>query len=275
MTPAATYPLLDHGYQDEWIGAPDGTRQTLKSPIKRSLDWTELRVLDPSRGELAKQIACVRMVAEALPDVPLIVTVYSPLAQAARLADDGMLLRDLRRQPDRLRTGLNVLAESTLRFVDALKSLSGIAGIYYVIEHAHYDALSEAEYAAFGLADDQKILEMLPRHWWLNLVHLSGESPMFRFAAHYPVQGINWQDQCGRPALADSRTQIRGAAVGGLDVVQHLLRGTPAIIRDCVRAAITQMSAHRLILAAGGPVLATTPLSNMRAVREAVERVSG
>lgn len=272
LSPAASYPLLDYGYQDEWQGAPDGSRVMLRSPIKRSLDWTELHALDPARGELAKQVACARMVTEALPGVPVLMTVYSPLAQAQRLAGDA-LTRTLRRQPDRLRTGLNVLTESTLRLIEALRMLPGIAGVYYVVEHAHHDALAEAEYAYFGLVDDLKILEALPRHWWLNIAYLRGEAPYMPLLSQYPVQAINWHDQHAMPTLVDGRLLLRGAACGGLDATRHLLRGTPATVRDAAYTAITAMNGRRLILAAGGPLLATTPLSHLRAVREAAERV--
>jgi uroporphyrinogen decarboxylase len=224
MTPSPSYPLVDYGYQDEWQGAADGTRVMIKSPVKRSLDWTELRTLDPARGELAKQIMCLRLVIEALPNVPILMTIYSPLAQAHRLARTAMLSY-LRRQPDRLRTGLNILAESTLRLIDALKPLEGLSGLYYVVEHADYEMLSEVEYASFGFADDQKILETLPRHWWLNIVYLHGESPMFHFAQHYPVQCVNWHDRCAQPTLPDSRTLMRGAACGGVDALRDLLHG--------------------------------------------------
>jgi uroporphyrinogen decarboxylase len=51
----------------------------------------------------------------------------------------------MRTAPDRLKTGLSTLTESTLRFVDAMRR-SGVAGIFYAIQHASYAVMSETEY---------------------------------------------------------------------------------------------------------------------------------
>lgn len=275
FTPSPTYSVIDLGIQDEWEGTPDGSRIVRRSPVRRSLDWTELRVLDPTHGELGKQLISLRMVLDAMrsDSTPVIMTVYSPLTQAARLAGSTMLLRHLRRNPDRLRTGLNALVESTLRFLEALESLE-IAGVYYVIEHAHHDALSEGEYEAFGLPDDLRILDALPVSWWFNMVYLSGESPMFQCAERFPVQAVNWCDRIARPDMVESRALFRGAACGGLDAERHIQQATPSVIRDLAREAVMQMNGRRMILSAGGPVLATTPMSNLRAVREVVNSLA-
>jgi uroporphyrinogen decarboxylase len=270
IVPAHHYSVIDYGLQDEWQGAPDGRRVVLKSPIKRSLDWTELRSLDPERGELRKQLDAIRQVVEALSDTPIIVTVYSPLVQAARLAGEATFIRYLRKNGDRVRTGLNILTESTLSFIEALRVI-GISGIAYVIEHADYDVFSESEYDLVGLPYDRKILETLPLSFWLNLVHLAGDAPMFRFAGSYKAQMLSWQAPDFAQSLSQVRSLFEGAICGGLHVEQHMRQGTPAIIRNQARDALQQMNNRRLVIGAGGPVLATTPLSNLRAVREAVE----
>src|SRR6185369_6682162 len=56
VTPSSNATVMDYGLQDEWRGSIEGTREVTKRVIKKSLDWTELRSLDPARGELAKYI---------------------------------------------------------------------------------------------------------------------------------------------------------------------------------------------------------------------------
>lgn len=271
IVPASNYAVLDYGLQDEWQGAPDGQRVSLKYPIKRSLDWTELRPLDPTRGEIGKQLAAVRLITEALQGddpPPVLITIQSPLVQAMRLSGQTLFMRNFRTHSDRLRTGLNALTETTLRFIEALKS-TGIAGIYYVIEHADHDLLSESEYDLGALPFDRRILDALPSGWWLNIVQLKGYSPMFRFASSYSTQALNVAEN----DLTIVRPLFERAICGGLDIELQLRQGTPTTIRDGVRKAIFQMSQRRLILSGGGAALATTPLSNLRAVRDAVERI--
>ncbi len=273
VTPASSYCVADYGVQDQWEGNLEGTRTYHKRVVYRSLDWTELRPIDPLRGSLGRQIECLNLVCAGLKDdgVPILQTIFSPLAQAKNLAGKDLLIRHLRTSPDRVHTALNTLTESTLRFIDALKRLP-IAGIFYAIQHASYDILSEEEYRTFGLPYDRKILESLPEKWWLNMLHLHGDSPMFKLCSSLPVQAINWHDQETEPDLAQGKTWFNGAVCGGLSRWQHVHHGTPTSIREQVRAAIQQTNGRRFILSTGCVAMITSPLSNIRAVRESVEQ---
>ncbi len=272
ITPASSFSVTDYGVQDEWQGNIEGTRTYTRRSVYRSLDWTELRPLDPQRGALGRQIDCVRLVCDGLQadEVPVLQTIFNPLSQARHLAGDEVLIRHMRTHPDRVQTALNALTESTLRFLDALKKLP-IAGIFYATQHASYDVMSEEEYRTFGLPYDRKILESLPERWWFNMMHLHGQAPMFKLCSQLPVQSINWDDQETEPTLAQGKLQFNGAVSGGLARWRHLHHGTPSAVREQARAAMAQCNNRRLILSAGCTLLVTTPLSNLRALRDVIE----
>lgn len=271
LTPASSFCIADYGVQDEWQGSFEGTRTYTKRAVVRSLDWTNLRTLDPTRGGLGRQIECIRLVCEALGDeAPILQTIFSPLAQAKNIAGKETLLRHLRTQPDRVRSGLNVITDSTLRFIDAMRRLP-LAGIFYAVQHANYDILSEAEYREFGIPYDLKILESLPDRWKLNMLHIHGDAPMFKLLANYPVQIINWHDRASEPDLAQGKLMFDGAVCGGVHQWEHLHQGTPSSVRDAARDAMAQTNGRRLILSTGCVTPITTPLSNVRALRAAVE----
>ncbi len=273
VLPSANYSVTGYGLQDEWTGRPSGRRIIKKRVIQRSLDWTNLRILEPARGDTGKQIECLQLLGDAFgEDTPFIQVIYSPLTQAARLAGNRQLFRNLRTQPDRLRSGLNVLTDSTLRFVEALRR-TRVAGIVYVVEQANYTLLSEAEYQTFGTPFDRKILEALPDKWWLNMLHLAGDAPMLRLFSDYPLQIINAEDRHFHQELDKLMGMFRGAVCGGLHDQWHLHRGTPAGIRDAVRQTVKQVGNRRLILGVGRAVPVTTPLSNLQAVRDSVNSV--
>lgn len=277
VTPASSYCVTDYGVQDQWEGSLEGTRKYVKRVVSnRSLDWTELRPLDPLRGSLGRQLECLRLIGDELksydPDIPVIQTIFSPLAQAKNLSGGDVLLRHMRTQPDRLHTGLNAITESILRFIDALKR-SPVVGIFYAIQHASYAIMPESEYQAFGLPYDLKILEALPDKWWFNMVHLHGDAPMFRLIGQYPVQALNWHDRESEPDLATGKLMFKGAVCGGLARWDHVHQGTPITIRDIAREAIGQTNGRRFILSTGCVTMVTSPLSNLRAVREVVESI--
>jgi uroporphyrinogen decarboxylase len=271
LTPSNAFSVTDYGVQDAWEGSLDGKRSITKTIIERSLDWTALRALDPMRGALGKQTDALSLVCDALAEeAPILQTLYSPLSQARDLAGNDELVRHLRTQPDRLHTGLNMLLENTLRYIDSLRRLP-IAGICYVIDCASFTFLSEDEYRTFGLYYDRRVLESLPSKWWLNIIHLESSLPMFRCAAELHAQVINWRDRDSEPSLSDAKLIFNGALCGGISSDQHLHFGTPNMVREVARDAIQQMGSRRLILAAGGLTPVTTPLSNLRALRESVE----
>jgi len=272
VSPFRCYSVTDYGVQTTWQGDGSGDRATEKVPVRRSLDWTELRPLDPIRGELGKFLESVRLIQAELSDVPLVIPIYSPLAQAVSMAADDLAIQNMRTHPDRLRTGLNVITESVLRFIDLLKRIP-IAGIVYIVEQADYAVMSWQEYQMFGVPYDLKILESLPDQWWFNTLHLRSNAPMFESLTHYPVHAINWDYVTGRPELDKAWSMFKGALMTGLSNRRHLHFGTPAMIRDVARDAILQMDGRRLILSPGDSAPVSTPLSNFRALREVVDVV--
>ena len=271
ITPASSYCVADYGVQDEWVGHIEGTRQYTRRVIDRSLHWTELPILDPQKGQLGHQVETVQLMKAALKgDVPFIQTIFSPLSQARKLAGADSLVKHIRTKPERLKTGLNIITENTMRYIDTLKR-SGVAGIFYAIQHASYSELSRAEYEEFGRPYDLQILNALPADFWFNIVHLHGLLPMLDVVADYPVQALNWHDQETSPDLAAGKLQFQGAVCGGLgrwDAVHH---GTPTAIRQQARQAFELTNNRRLILSTGCVIMTTTPQSNIRAVREVVE----
>jgi len=274
VTPASSFCVTDYGVQDRWVGDLEGTREYIRRVIQRSLDWTELRVLDPSRGALARQLEVLRLLKDALgEDIPFIQTIFSPLAQAKNMAGQSLLIEHMRTAPDRLKTGLNTITESTLRFIDAMRR-SGVSGIFYAIQHASYRVMSESEYREFGRPYDLQILEALPKDWWLNVLHLHGDAPMFDLVTDYPVQVINWHDREAGPDLAEGKLKFSGAVSGGLGRWDPMHNGTPVEVREQARQAIEQTHGRRFILSTGCVIMTTTPTSNIRAAREIVETVS-
>lgn len=273
VTPASSFSVVDHGLQDYWDGASDGTRTITRRVVERSLDWTMLRPLDPIRGGLGRQVECMRLVGETFgEDVPLLQMVFSPLMQAEMLAGADTLTAHLRTQPDRLHSALNVLTDATLRFIDALRRMP-LAGIAFVIPHASYARLSEDEYRTFGLFHDRKIMESLPSRWWFNLIHLPNDLPMLKCVSDLRPHAINWRDRDTEPDLTNAKLMTGSALCGGVSPTTHLFNGTPTTVRDAVRDALQQTNYRRLIVAPGSTAKITTPLSNIRALREAVESV--
>lgn len=276
VSPASSFCLVEWGVEDRWVGGDEGSREYTRRAIQKPEDWASLPVLDPQVGHeskaaygLAGQLHCLELIHEAVgDDVPFIQTVFSPLAQARNLAGEERLLIHMRRSPELLHAGLEAITQSTIRFIQACRP-TGIAGIYYAVQMASYQKLSEAEYRAFGEPYDYRVLAAAS-DFWFNMVHLHGPEGMFDLVAAYPAQALNWHDRESGPSLAEGQKRFRGAVSGGLEHWDDLLRGDPAQVRARVADAIQQTAGRRLIVSSGCVAPVNAPFSNLRAVRTAV-----
>ena len=270
VTAASEYCVADWGAESRWVGNEEGTREWGRRVMQRPEDWTRLKVLDARKGMLNEMVMALRIIGQEAQKegVPFIMTIFNPLSQAKNQAGPR-LLSDLRQHPAEMKAALDVITESTVRFVTAARE-TGIAGIFLALQHASYDLLSEAEYREFGRPYDLRILEAT-QGCWFNLLHLHGSNVMFDLAADYPVQAVNWHDQETPPSLKQALGRFPGALVGGLRQIETMLRGTPEQVRAEVEAARAQTGGRRLIVGTGCVTPITAPLGNIRAAREAVE----
>jgi uroporphyrinogen decarboxylase len=267
--PASSYSVVDWGVEDRWKGHIEGTRTYTHLPVREPGDWEVLRPLDPGRGMLKTQIEALKMIGEGLRgEVPFIATVFSPLSMAKHLAGKELALSHMRQYPESFRHGLEAMTESIVRFIDAARG-AGIDGIYYAIQHAAYPLMSREEYWAFGRPYDLRVLESAAG-LWCNMVHLHGEQVMFDEVADYPVALLNWHDRDSGISLAQGLSRTKAVASGGVSqwtLHQEDPAGTLLEARD----AAAQTSGRRLLLGTGCVIMTTTPLRNIRALRQFVD----
>ncbi|MFN2163111.1 MAG: uroporphyrinogen decarboxylase family protein [Candidatus Promineifilaceae bacterium] len=268
--PDSNYSVADWGVEDRWIGHIEGTRETTRWPVHDPQDWAGLPVLDPGRGKLAMQIEALAAVRQEVgEEVPVLATIFSPLSQAKHLAGKETLAGHLHSHPDLLHAALDTITKSTIRFIEAAKG-AGIDGVYYAVQHARYPLMSRAEFSEFGRSYDLRVLESAA-DLWLNMLHIHSTDIMFDLVADYPVPLVNWHDRESGVSLREGLAQISGAASGGINqwtIHQESPEQTLAEARD----ALEQTDGRRLVLGTGCVVMATTPLRNLRALREFAEQ---
>ncbi|MGF1507427.1 MAG: uroporphyrinogen decarboxylase family protein, partial [Anaerolineae bacterium] len=160
------------------------------------------------------------------------------------------------------------ITDTTVRFIQEARKL-GIAGIYYDVPHANYSAMAESEYEVFGRPYDLQLLRAADELWF-NILQITGGNPMFHLMADYPVSVVSWADRQSAPSLSEGIKRIKGAASGGIDR-WALHDEDPTNMLSQAQDAIRQTDAKKLILTAGGPILITTPLGNLRKFRETAE----
>jgi uroporphyrinogen decarboxylase len=273
VTPASSFCLKDWGIEDRWRGASEGTRDYSNSVIHHPDDWGLLPILDPYSGYLGMQIQCLKWIIERVgEDTPVIQTIFNPLAQAKNLIGKDQLIVHLRKFPDALQAGLDIISETTVRFIEAIVKETSIDGVFYAVQHGQYNMLSESEFDNFCRVYDLRVLEPA-QHLWLNMLHLHGEQVMFERVLDYPVAILNWHDRDTSPGLAEAREKFQGVLCGGLSRERSMVVGDPDVIFQEAQDAIDQVDGRKFILGTGCVTPITAPHANLLAARKVVEYI--
>ena len=265
VTPSSSFCLYDWGVRDLWRGNPEGTRDYLEPVIHSVEDFEKFTVLDPKKGKLNEQLKCLDLLSETLPDsTPFIQTIFSPLAQLKNLVGKINIGYFIRCFPNETLTILNIISETTIQFIEECKKRN-IDGIFYAVQQATYDQLSENEYINFGKKFDLQVLSAA-NDLWLNVLHIHGTKIMFDLLKDYPCQILNWHDRETSPSLIDAKLTIGKVLCGGLSRIETMVLGNKEVIKDEIMDAIQQTASIKFILSTGCVLLLTTPQGNIETV---------
>lgn len=270
------------GYLPEALGCPVGKAEgpdavvdPIDSPVRSAADWAKLPDLDPTKGLLREQVEAVRLTRLALgPDVPILASVFAPLSVVKKVGMHLSYPGFLREQQADIVPALRRITDGIKRLVSAYLD-AGADGLYYAQQEAHA-AVPAADFLEFGKPYDLEILESTAGRAWFNLPHICRTQIRPDLVADYPAPAFSWESSWGlHPSLAEGRAVWPGKTlVGGLDKHGPLLKGSPGDVENEVKAAVAAAGSRRLIVAAGCVVPVGLPPANLRAAREAVERLA-
>ena len=273
VTPSSSFCLYDWGARDFWRGNSEGTRDYLEPVICSADDFGKITVLDPTKGKLNEQLNCLALISETLPEsTPFIQTVFSPLAQLKNLVGKINIGYFIRCFPSEALTLLKNISETTIRFIEECKKRN-IDGVFYAIQQATYDQLSENEYINFGKKFDLQILSAA-NDLWLNILHIHGTKIMFDLVKDYPCQILNWHDRETSPTLKEAKLSTDKVLCGGLSRIETMVLGDKTVIKDEIMDAIQQTASIKFILSTGCVLLLTTPQGNIESVCSFTDSVS-
>jgi uroporphyrinogen decarboxylase len=269
LTPCGLYAVEDWAgsaitYPGTEVDAPYLNVPAITNPA----DWSQLSYLEPTTGALGRELETIRLVTGGLGgETPCLMTIFSPLTLAFKLAGETAILH-LHGQASALHAGLEILAQTTIRFARAALE-AGTDGFFFATQLASHRWLTPAEYEEFGRPYDSIVLEAIVERSAITVLHLHGQDVFFDLANLYPIDAVSWHDRETFPNLAQARQMTDRAFITGLD--RNLFdRGPAAAIQDQVRDALAQTEGRGLILAPSCVLPTTVPAKYLQAVRHAL-----
>lgn len=269
VNPRGSYHLEDWGFLYEPSTHPLQKPVKKHFPVQKAGDWERITPKPATSGALGEHLDLVARVVKGAQGDPVLMTVFSPLSIAGDLVpDDGMLLRHLREEPERVAQALSAITETFEQFVAELLN-AGADGIFFATtQWASKTKLSAASYEAWGRPYDLRVLKAAGGAPF-NLLHVCEAESLLAELADYPVQLFNWGfADPGNPDLEAGQQALDKPVIGGV-ARKDLLEGTPEQIFRHISDLCARMSGRSWGLGPDCSIEPGTPEENLVAARRA------
>lgn len=223
--PNGLYAVEDFGCVCDFSRVADGgVAQVKRFAVSSADDWGKLQQADLEQGAYARELKSVELLVNQVKSaVPIVVTVFSPLTIAYKLAGDN-LFRHIKEDPALVSKGLRTITATTVEF--AKQALAkGCAGLFFATQSASADLLTEDEFKAFGRAFDLELLTPLRDLSWFSILHIHGTNTHYRQMMDYPIDAVNWHYGETGPTESEFRESApEKVLLGGLNRF-HITQG--------------------------------------------------
>ncbi len=273
LNPRKQYHVEPWGVRYVYSGRTDEKPRLESWPIHEGADWARVDPRAPTAGALGEQLEAVRLLRRALPaDVPLIETVFTPLAILGEMVETPQELRaHLESHPALVRGALEAVTATFESFVREVRR-AGADGIYLAtVDWASADLLSAADYRAWARPGDLRLLASAAGAPF-NVLHVCKSRNLLLELGDYPVAAFSWAaTDPTNPSLALALGRLRGAVMGGISQEDALQQAGTGTVLGEYQAALQETRGRRWLVAPGCSIPPGTPADHLRAVREAVE----
>ncbi|MFQ5607348.1 MAG: uroporphyrinogen decarboxylase family protein, partial [Candidatus Zixiibacteriota bacterium] len=123
INPRASYHMEDWGNELEWSTDEFRKHTKVRFAVEEIDDWEKITVLKPTSPVLAETLEAIRLIRMGVgPDLPLLMTVFTPLSIAGDLVrSDQILLDHLTRDKPRVVAALERITETFESYVPELR----------------------------------------------------------------------------------------------------------------------------------------------------------
>ncbi|SDJ36452.1 aminotransferase class V-fold PLP-dependent enzyme [Aliiruegeria lutimaris] len=108
--------------------------KVVSTPFQTVADWTKLAPADLDSGAFERELQAISLIREALPDVPILFTVFSPISIANKLSE-GRVLQQLANPQNHapIHRALAILAEDVARLSERALAAGATAGLNRIV----------------------------------------------------------------------------------------------------------------------------------------------
>jgi uroporphyrinogen decarboxylase len=213
------------------------------------------------------------MVREALPDVPIVFTMFSPMTIAAKLSQGRIHAQIAQRSGgEQIHAALGCLARAMQDYARAAIE-AGADGIFLAHQDTGHHLFTADDFSEFVAPYDIEVLAGASNGRF-NVLHIHGDRIRFRELQDYPVHALNWHSWETLPSVAAGALGSGKCVLGGIDRRSVTANDIPAIKRQISASLAATAGIGDLILAPSCTIRAGFDPATIVAMRDFV-RASG
>ncbi len=237
------------------------------APILQAEEWASMPLYP---HEFFEEPAAVveGLVKAAKEEALVIMTIYSPLMWALRLAKAEDMAQHLRENPEAVAKGLEVMTENVRRLVEACKRV-GVDGFYVSTQGGESFRFSGSDFfARYVKPADLAVWDAIG-DTECNILHVCdyvGSYDDLTPFLDYPGHIVNCSLEVGDRTLTprEAADLFNRPFMGGMQRKGVIATGSPAEVRQAAADVLAQKP-ERFVLAADCTVPTETPWANLRA----------
>src|SRR5262245_31726865 len=252
LNPRKHIHVEDWGVRYRYPGRPHEKPELESWPVRRPEDWAAIAPRDVGRGALGEQVESVRLLRARLPALPIVQTVFTPLAALAEMVPEPAELREhMRTHPDAVRSALEAVTRTFERLVPRLLE-AGADGIFLATtDWASRDLMSAEDYRDWARPLDLRLLAAGAGAWF-HVLHVCKRHNLALELADYPVAAWSYDaNDPTNPPLPEVLARIPGAFMGGISQDGALQAPGPEPALDELHRAFEQTRGRRWLAAPG------------------------
>src|SRR5690242_5459328 len=205
LNPRKHYHVEPWGVRHRYSGVPDEKPTLEHFPVREPRDWNAIGEVPHYRGALGEQLEAVRALRARLPrEIPILQTVFTPLAILGELTEPPQVLRDhLVSAPREVEGALERVTRVYERYVREVMR-AGADGLFFAtVDWGSASFVTPELLARWSRPYDLRVLEAAGRSEY-HTMHVCKEDALLFAFADYPVGAWSWDATApGNPSLAE------------------------------------------------------------------------
>jgi uroporphyrinogen decarboxylase len=274
LNPRKHYHVEPWGVRYAYSGVPDEKPTLTSFPVHEARDWDAIHEVPHDEGALGEHVEAVRLLrAQLPPEVPVLATVFTPLAILGELTEPPELLREhLSSEPRRIERAIEAVTRVFERHAAALIH-AGADGLFLAtVDWGCREFVTPEDLRRWSRPFDLRVLGAAGRSPYHAMHVCKGDNLLFEFA-DYPVGAFSWDVNApGNPSLAEGLARLPGAVMGGIAHEGALQERTPDAALAQYRRALETSGGRRWLAAPGCSIPPATPEGNLEALRREASR---